>query len=129
MNHKFLLFIDKNFDIYIPPPYWNVTNFRQSLGHKINHSFKFTNAKFGQAYHPRFGFLIRTIVAISNIRKGQELFVNYGYTLGSSVPEWYSALYKKEMGKNWYKPREQNQCQQRQTTAKRQQQNKCGQGK
>ena len=117
--------------MYIPPPYWNVSNFRQSLGHKINHSFKFTNAKFGQAYHPRFGVLIRTIVAISNIRKGQELFLNYGYKVGSPVPEWYSALYKKEMGKNWYKPREQNQWQQRQSNNdnKRQQQHQCGKGK
>ena len=105
------MFLDSTFDIHIPVPYWNISQFRQSLGHKLNHSFRYNNTMFGYAYHPRFGN-IRAIVATTKIQKGKEILVNYGYELGSQVPTWYSALYKTELGLEWYKFRKQpNQCQ------------------
>ena len=123
------MFLNKTTDIYIPLSHGNLSNFRQTMGHKLNHSFKFKNTKFAHGYHPRFG-KVRTVVATTNIQIGQELLVSYGYQLGSHVPEWYAELYKKEMGQNWYKPAEQkqNQCQQRQSNNnnKMQQQNQCG---
>ena len=67
----------------------------------MNHSFKFAKAKYGRAYHPRFGN-IRSIYATSNITKHEEILVNYGYNKGSRVPEWYSALHPKELGENWH---------------------------
>ena len=84
----------------IPEPYWNISKYRATLGHKVNHSFKFAKAMFGRAYHPRFGN-IRTLYATSNITKGEEVFVNYGYDRGP-VPEWYSVVYLEETGVNWY---------------------------
>ena len=72
------MFLDNSLDLYIPVPYWNISAFRQSLGHKLNHSFKRLNTKFGRAYHPRFGNT-RAIVAIKDIQRGEELLVDYGY--------------------------------------------------
>ena len=93
----------------IPKSFWDISNFRSTLGHKVNHSFKFSKSGFGHAFHPRFGN-IRSIVAISNITKGEEILIDYGYTQGVIVPNWYSALYLKEMGKHWvYKAPSQNQ--------------------
>ena len=55
------------------------------------------------AYHPRYGS-IRSIVAIRNIIKGEEILVDYLLgSRGDKVPEWYSDLYELEVGKNWYK--------------------------
>ena len=87
--------------INVPEQYWNISHYRATLGHKVNHSFNSTNSRFGLAYHPRFGN-IRAIYAIKNITKGSEIFSNYAYKPGSAVPEWYSSLYKIEMGKSWY---------------------------
>ena len=85
----------------VPEPYWDISKYRATLGHKMNHSFKFAKAKYGRAYHPRFGN-IRSIYAISNITKQEEILVNYGYTKQSRVPEWYSALHLEELGINWH---------------------------
>ena len=107
------MYLDQSFDIYVPVPYWNVSSFRHSLGHKINHSFKYNNTRFGFAYHPRFGN-VRAIVTTKNITKGEEILTNYGYELGSHVPPWYSALYKKDTGINWYSHKRKSQQNQRQ---------------
>ena len=106
MMHKFHIYLDKSFDFYVPVPYWNISAFRHSLGHKINHSFKYNNTKFGYAFHPRFGN-VRAIIASKNITKGEELLTDYEYVLGTDVPPWYSELYKKETGIDWYSHTEQ----------------------
>ena len=90
----------KNAYIHIPQAYWSTSNFRATLGHKVNHSFMFAKSKFSSVYHPRFGN-IKSVVATSNITKGEEIFVNYGYSKISAVPEWYSNLYLEETGKHW----------------------------
>ena len=95
------MYLNKTCDIYVPVPYWNISAFRHSLGHKINHSFKYNNTKFGFAYHPRFGN-VRAIVTTKNITKGEEILTVYGYELGSRVPQWYSDLYWKDTGIDWY---------------------------
>ena len=92
---------DESITIDVPPPYWNISNFRATLGHKMNHSFKFSKVAYGRAYHPRFGN-IRSIYATCDISKGEEIFANYGYPFGSDVPEWYSGLYLEEIGSHWY---------------------------
>ena len=107
------MYLDERLDLHVPVPYWDITAFRHSLGHKLNHSFKRMNTKFGRAYHPRFGNT-RAIIAIKDIARGEEILVDYGYELGSFVPPWYSALYKEEVGLDWYKgskmQRKANQC-------------------
>ena len=84
----------------IPEYLWDISNFRSTLGHKVNHSFKFCKSEFRFAFHPRFGNIL-SIFAISNITKGEEILIDYGYIIGASVPKWYSELYVKEMGQNW----------------------------
>merc|ERR1711963_439775 len=78
---------------------WNISKYRATIGHKINHSFTKTNTKFGHVYHPRFG-QIRSIVATKDIQKGEELLVNYGYGLIDSrnLPGWYVEAYEREVG-------------------------------
>ena len=119
-------------DFYIPPPYWEISAFRQTLGHKINHSFKNNNTKFGRAYNPRFGN-VRAIVASKDIMTGQEVLTDYGYQIGSHVPQWYSDLYKKEIGLNWYNKQRQNQRLQQQSSKHvkkhQQQEQQCTLGK
>ena len=79
---------------------WSIINYRSTLGHKFNHSFKRNQAYFGHVFHPRFG-PIRSVVARTDIAKGDEIFVNYGYDKRGSVPEWYADLYEHEFGKKW----------------------------
>ena len=92
---------EKSVVMYMPEPYNEIEHYRATLGHKMNHSFKFAKAQMTHAYHPRFGD-VRAYYATSNILKGEEIFVNYGYEKGGMVPEWYSLLYDKEVGKPWY---------------------------
>ena len=95
-------------DLYfhIPEQYWNISDFRSTLGHKVNHSFKSRKVKatFKHSYHPTFGN-IGSVVAISNIKRGEEILVDYKYTPGTLVPEWYSTLYFVETGKQWPGPK------------------------
>ena len=105
------MYFEKDVYLNVPEPYWNITNFRATLGHKINHSFKFAKCTFGYVYHPRFGN-IRSVVATSNIRKGEEVFANYGYSKDNPVPEWYSSLYLEETGKNWLDSTTTSSCKQ-----------------
>ena len=85
----------------IPECYRKIETYRATLGHKMNHSFKFAKAQMIHVHHPRFGS-IRAYYATSIISKGEEILVNYGYTKGNWVPPWYSSLYEKELGKSWY---------------------------
>ena len=96
-----LMSFDGPMKIHIPGPYWDISNFRATLGHKINHSFKYQKSAYGKAFHPRFGN-IRSVYAIADINRGEEILINYGYRVGTMVPQWFSDLYKQEMGKDWY---------------------------
>jgi histone-lysine N-methyltransferase SETD7 len=88
---------------HVPEPYWNISNYRATLGHKLNHSFKYAKTDFGKAFHPRFGD-IRSIFATADITKGEEILLDYGYgqNTGLNAPLWVSELYLKETGKKWY---------------------------
>ena len=96
-----LISFDGPLKIHIPEPYWNISNFRATLGHKVNHSFKSDKTVYGKAYHPRFGN-VRSVYAKEYITKGEEIYIDYKYGIGRLVPEWVSDLYRKEMGKKWY---------------------------
>ena len=96
-----LMAFDGPMKIHIPEQYWNISNFRSTLGHKVNHSFKNAKVAFGKVFHPRFGD-IKSVYAQADITKGEEIFVNYGYRVGSTVPKWMSDLYLKEFGRDWY---------------------------
>ena len=97
-----LMEFDGSVVIHIPEPYWNISNYRATLGHKVNHSFRYANTAYRKAFHPRFGN-IRSVFATKDIIKGEELLVDYGYSPNSgNTPPWISELYLKEMGKQWY---------------------------
>jgi len=78
----------------IPPEYNDCQKvYCATLGHKANHHPK-NNAMYDTYYnHPRFGKIkcIRTLV---DVKKDDEIFVDYGYKKGTG-PLWYRA-YEKE---------------------------------
>merc|ERR1712110_21506 len=76
-----------SYAIDVPKSHWDIVKYRATLGHKANHSFKYFNSEYGMAYHPRYGS-IRSIVAIRNIIKGEEILVDYLLgSRGDKVPE------------------------------------------
>ena len=98
--HKNLIRLEDNLDINVPKDYWNITKYKATLGHKVNHSFIKTNTVYGNAYNPRFGKCICHI-ATKNIKKYEELWTNYHYEDGDDVPEWYKEVRKIELGKEF----------------------------
>ena len=85
--------------INVPERYWNTTSFRGTLGHKLNHSFVKIKAMYNYATHPRYGW-IRSVTAIEDIYKGEEIFINYHYPIKaeSRVPLWFKDLYEEQVG-------------------------------
>ena len=59
---------DVYWQLYIPEGYWNTTQFRATLGHKVNHSFNKARTAYNFATHPRFGW-IRAVIALENVYK------------------------------------------------------------
>ena len=65
--------------IDIPPEANTVEKYSVTLGHKSNHNFK-NNAVFKRFnLHPVLG-LIMSVVAIKDIPKGAEVFLDYNYS-------------------------------------------------
>ena len=83
-----LMDFDESTYIHIPKPYWNISVFRATLGHKVNHSFKYHKTSYGKAFNPRFGN-IRSVYATTDIKRGEEILVNYEYDglVGLNVPQ------------------------------------------
>ncbi|TRY68614.1 hypothetical protein TCAL_03221 [Tigriopus californicus] len=75
----------------IPPEHRSTQNYCASLAHKVNHSFA-PNARFSDFCHPRFGRIL-CVKSTKKIRKGAEIFCNYGYNL-ADCPEWYKDLHE-----------------------------------
>ena len=51
-----------------------------NLGPKVNHHFKHVNTDFIEIEHPRWG-LINSLFTNQDMKKGEEIFVNYDYEL------------------------------------------------
>jgi len=87
------LTLDSLIDIDVPLELTTLDKYRATLGHKACHSFEpKRNAKFDNLWHPRFG-RIMSIVALRDIRLGEEILVKYGYDL-RIAPEWYKQLHQ-----------------------------------
>ena len=71
--------------IDIPEKFWELKNYNASLAHKTNHSFM-PNSEFMVFDHPRFG-VIPCVLSTHDIKKGEEIFVHYGYDL-DGCPDW-----------------------------------------
>ena len=95
---SYLIALDREHDLDMPPEIGrNVSLYQATLGHKVNHWFE-PNCYFGWAVHPRFG-RIRSIVTLREVKGGEELTVDYGYSLGDrTTPGWYSRLYRHYYG-------------------------------
>ena len=83
----------------IPPWLDDLSVYNATLGHKVNHKFKKdANAKFSNMEHPRFG-PIPTVVAKTLIPAGEEIFVDYGYSVDNSevlrLAPWFKELHEK----------------------------------
>ena len=78
----------------IPQQFRSLSQYRATLAHKANHSFK-PNAKFCSFFHPRFG-LIPALISLAQISAGMEILVNYEYSFDSGPP-WYSQLQVDDM--------------------------------
>ena len=84
--------------IDIPPQYGSTAMFRATLGHKINHRFPpGDNCRFSWLDSARFG-PVGCLVTTKDVRRGEELFANYGYwvkTRGEDIHQpWYTRLYQ-----------------------------------
>ena len=80
--------------------HWDITKYRATLGHKVNHSFVNVNARFQSVIHPRFGPIV-AVISLKSIRKGEEILASYGYTTESNVPRWYAKEYERELKMPW----------------------------
>jgi hypothetical protein len=59
----------------------SIFSYRATLGHKVNNAFKDSrNTEFCFVNHPRFGHC-RCIRSTKPIAKGEELFIDYGYSV------------------------------------------------
>ena len=87
---EFKIGLDREFFLDIPKPVAKLDNYCATLAHKACHSFQ-PNAEFTELYHPRFG-QIMSIVAKQDIRRGEEILVNYNYSL-HMAPDWYISLF------------------------------------
>ena len=86
----------------VPKEYWSLSNFRSTLGHKVNHSFTKSNVIFISVIHPRHG-PIKAAVSTKKIHKGQEILYHYNYDMDGYVPTWYAKSYKRETKMEWPK--------------------------
>ena len=95
---SYLIALDLQHDLDMPPEIGkNTTKYQATLGHKVNHWFE-PNCYFGWAVHPRLG-RIRSIVTLREVKKGEELTVDYGYSLDDrTTPGWYVKLHKHVYG-------------------------------
>lgn len=89
---EYRIVLDSTTDLTIPCEMTGLKDYCATLAHKVCHSFS-PNTEFDTFYHPRFGN-IRCLASIRNIRKGEEITVNYRYCLHVS-PNWYKVAWAK----------------------------------
>ena len=65
--HRNLLFLSnypERLELNVPIEYWNVTSFRATLGHKVNHSFTKAKSSYKPVIHPRYGLIRWVFIAL-----------------------------------------------------------------
>jgi len=83
--------------IIIPPKESSMNTYQATLGHKANHNFG-SNIHFAWTETARFGLLLSFKTTVP-IKKGEEIFSNYGYKM-ELAPKWYRDDYKKFVKEN-----------------------------
>ena len=69
----------------IPEDMRDLTNYRATMAHKINHSFD-PNCEFWEVTHPVFGY-VPCVHTLYDLDGGCELTVHYNYML-DDCPDW-----------------------------------------
>ena len=83
----------------VPEKYRSLVEYRTTLGHKANHSFK-NNAEYTAVDHPVLGG-IACLVATTEIDVDEEVFAHYRYGNIDRVPvQWYVDEYNNVYGEN-----------------------------
>ena len=83
------IMVGDNCRMDIPVDMRNLTSYRATLAHKINHSFD-PNCEFWEVTHPVFGY-IPCVRALYDLDGGIELTVHYNYML-DDCPFWSDEL-------------------------------------
>lgn len=82
--------------VYLPEEYGkDITKYKATLGHKINHSFNNWNCMFHSLDHPRFG-TIPAARTTANVAKNEELLCLYEFQYDEGAP-WYQELWRREI--------------------------------
>ena len=68
-------------------------NYTATLAHKVNHSFN-PNCEWVHALHPCYG-KVPAIKTCEDLRKGDELFIHYGFDM-DEAPQWYKDFWMKQ---------------------------------
>lgn len=88
---------DDELSVDVPAPYDSTTQYCASLGHKVNSTFSRAaiNCVYSTCYHPVFG-VVRCIQTVKDVSEGDELYVCYGFELGTvnndRLSDWYRQL-------------------------------------
>lgn len=91
-DDNYRIALDEDLDLDIPTDMTSIKEYNATLGHKICHSFT-PNTELETFYHPRFG-IIKCLISVKEIEEGEEIFVNYQYSLSCS-PDWYKVSWAK----------------------------------
>ena len=70
---SYLVALDLETDIDIPPELRDTKSYNATLGHKVNH-WPLPNSYIGWGIHPRFG-RVRAIVSLRPLQKGEEVCI------------------------------------------------------
>lgn len=89
-----------NAHINIPPELHGPGHWYPTLGHKVQCGFhkQGANAVFTDTEHPRYGNIVG-LLALRDIKAGEEIFVDYGYKLKAAPYDfpWYHEAKRKMM--------------------------------
>ena len=78
---SYLVALDKETDIDIPPELRDTKSYNATLGHKVNH-WPLPNSYIGWGIHPRFG-RVRAIVSLRPLQNGEEVPVKQNNTVST----------------------------------------------
>ena len=74
----------------IPPSAQAYSDYKASLGHKVNHSWQ-PNCMYTKYEHPVFGHTALAVKTIRSVSKGEELTAHYKYDY-KACPDWYNSV-------------------------------------
>ena len=88
-DRSYRIMVGDNCRMDIPIEMRDISSYRATMAHKINHSFE-PNSEFWEVTHPVYGYIpcVRTLYDLDG---GIELTVHYNYML-DDCPDWYNKI-------------------------------------